>query len=135
VKVHSTIDCVMNKRYLYIIGVFAILSGLQGCYYDIEEELYPSNGGNCDTAAVTYSGTIQTILNESCNSCHSAASAQGNVVLEGYNLLKVYVDDGSFLGAVSHGSGYSPMPKGGNKLSDCKISQIQTWIAAGAPNN
>lgn len=125
----------MNTKYKYIIGAVAILLSLQGCYYDIEEELYPSNGGNCDTAAITYSGTIQSILNESCISCHSAASAQGNVVLEGYSLLKVYVDDGSFLGAVTHGSGYSPMPKGGNKLSDCKISQIQTWIAAGAPNN
>ena len=108
---------------------------LQGCYYDIEEELYPSNGTTCDTSAVTYSGTIKSILNESCISCHSVASAQGNVVLEGYSLLKVYVDDGSFLGSVSHGAGYSPMPKGGNKLSDCKILQIQTWIASGAPNN
>lgn len=111
------------------------LFSLQGCYYDIENELYPSDGTTCDTAAVTYIATIQPILSQNCLSCHSAASAQGSVVLEGYNLLKVYVDNGSFLGAVSHGSGYSPMPKGGNKLSDCKISQIQTWIAAGAPNN
>lgn len=125
----------MNNKLKYILGIVPILFSFQGCYYDIENELYPSDGTACDTTAVTYTATIQPILNQSCLSCHSAASAQGNVVLEGYNLLKVYVDDGSFLGAVSHGSGYSPMPKGGNKLSDCKILQIQTWIASGAPNN
>lgn len=125
----------MNKKLIYIFGSMLTVFSFQGCYYDIENELYPSDGSTCDTATVTYTATIQPILSQNCLSCHSTASAQGNVVLEGYNLLKVYVDDGSFLGAVSHGSGYSPMPKGGNKLSDCKISQIQTWIAAGAPNN
>jgi hypothetical protein len=32
-------------------------------------------------------------------------------------------------------AGYSAMPKGGNKLADCQITQVQKWIQAGALNN
>jgi len=32
-------------------------------------------------------------------------------------------------------TGYYPMPKGGNKLSDCEINQVKNWINAGALNN
>ncbi len=39
------------------------------------------------------------------------------------------------MGSVDHLPGYPAMPKGGTKLSDCKLTQIRKWIAAGAPNN
>jgi hypothetical protein len=43
--------------------------------------------------------------------------------------------NGKLYGSVSHASGYSPMPKGGNKLNTCQLSQIKKWIDAGSPNN
>ena len=41
--------------------------------------------------------------------------------------------DCHFLNAVKH-TGLYPMPKGGNKLSDCKIKQIEKWIDNNYPN-
>jgi hypothetical protein len=37
--------------------------------------------------------------------------------------------------AINHSAGYSPMPKGGNKLPACQIAKVRRWVAAGAPNN
>jgi len=39
------------------------------------------------------------------------------------------------MGTIKHESGWSPMPKNGNKLSDCKIQKIDRWILDGTPNN
>jgi hypothetical protein len=89
----------------------------------------------CDTNSVTYSQTITSILNPSCNVCHSGASPSANINLATYDDVKIYVNNGSFLGCIVHDANYSPMPKGGSKLDDCKIAQIKKWISAGAPNN
>jgi hypothetical protein len=115
------------------IGVAALLWG--GCYYDVEEELYPSSGVACDTAGVTYAGQIEPLLSAHCYTCHSAASALGNVVLEGYQNTMIYAGDGRLLGSVSHEPGYAAMPQGGNKLSNCNIEIIKHWIQTGSPEN
>jgi hypothetical protein len=39
------------------------------------------------------------------------------------------------MGTVNHATGYSAMPKGGGKLTDCEIRQLQTWIDNGTLNN
>jgi mono/diheme cytochrome c family protein len=52
-----------------------------------------------------------------------------------YTAVKTQVTNGKLLGSVKHAAGYSPMPQGGNKLSDCQITQITNWINAAAPNN
>ncbi|MFC1732387.1 hypothetical protein ACFL6I_18945 [candidate division KSB1 bacterium] len=126
-KVHKTIR--LNIGFLSLL--LGILFIANACYYDIEEELYPI----CDTTNITYSGTIVPIIDGSCNVCHSQGLQLGNISTEGYNNLKTIVDDGSFWGAINHNTNYSPMPKNGNKLSDCTLKQIKTWIDQGAPNN
>ncbi len=124
-----------RKFYLYSFSI-VVISILSGCYYDVEEELYPSSS-NCDTSSVTYSGFVKTTMESFCYVCHSttAGPSNGGVVLEGYNEIKVYVDNGELLGAIKHESGFSAMPQGGSKLSDCTIRKIEAWVAAGAPNN
>lgn len=89
----------------------------------------------CDTANVTFSGAIKTILNGTCTGCHGNAAPQANINLTIYAGVKAKVDDGRLWGAINHLPGFSAMPKGGAKLSDCQISQFKKWIAAGAPNN
>lgn len=127
------------KSFRRILGktvLFAGLAiGLNACYYDVEENLYPDDFVPCDTSAVTYSATIAPLLQANCNSCHSAATAYGTVVLEGHSNVAVYALNGSLLGSVSHASGYSQMPKNLPKLPDCDISKILIWVNAGAPNN
>lgn len=108
------------------------LGALVGCYYDVEEVLYP-NG--CDTSEITYSQDVRTILESNCLTCHDPLSQNGNVNLEGYDNVKVYVDNGKLLGTIRHEDGFSAMPQGTSQLSSCTIEKIQAWVDAGAPNN
>lgn len=111
------------------ISAFAIA----GCYYDKEDLLYNSA---CDTTNVTYSSTITGILNSyGCKSCHSGASASGNINLETYANVKARVTDGKLFGAINHSAGFTPMPDGSAKMNSCDINKVKAWIDAGAPNN
>lgn len=112
---------------------------VSSCYYDIEEELYPQNNVNCDTAGTTLSQKIKPILSKSCYMCHSAANA-GNmgagINLETYNDLKKYVDNSKFIMSIKHSAGVSAMPKGTtNKIPYCDIVLIDYWISKGAKND
>lgn len=120
---------------LFLSLIFISINSI-GCYYDNEEELYPSTS-TCDTTAISYSTTLLPIIEDKCIGCHSAAAyevAGGGYNLEGYANVKASVDDNTFYPAIDH-SGDFPMPKGGNKLDDCTIAKFKAWINAGAPNN
>jgi hypothetical protein len=122
------------KKSTVAIAMSILALTFQGCYYDVEEELYP-NAGFCDTSAVTYSLTVKPILDANCIVCHSTASNQGNVILDSHTEAKQYAESGQLLGAIKHEPGFSPMPQGGNKLNACNISKIEIWVNAGTPNN
>jgi mono/diheme cytochrome c family protein len=130
---HLTIER-MKKLLRYIIVVL-ICSASAGCYYDNEEELYPAAQVACGTTPVSYTNDVAPIIQGNCLTCHSQAANMGSVVLEGYTNARTYAASGKLYGAVSHSAGYSPMPKNGNKLSDCNIAIIKRWIDDGAPNN
>lgn len=114
------------------LGMLAVIS-LMGCYYDVEENLYPDTG--CDTENMSFAADIQPILQQNCLVCHSQAANFGNVNLEGHNRVKLYADSGELLGVIEHQSGFSPMPKNAPKLVDCQIEKIARWISDGALNN
>ena len=106
---------------------------LFGCYYHKEDDLNPVP---CDNSNVTYSTTITSLLAKyECITCHSGPAPSGNFTLVGYNNVKAKVLENRLLGAISHASGFSPMPQGGPKLTDCEISKVKKWIDAGAPEN
>ena len=108
--------------------------GLQSCYYDSEEDLYPIIT-ECDTSNVTYSGTVSPIISDNCISCHGSTFPQGGVILDNYDDLKTHVDNGRFWGAINHEAGYSPMPQNLPKLPQCELDKIKTWIDNGAIND
>lgn len=115
-----------------IVLLLAILP--MACYNDKEALLYPET--NCTPpTAPSYQTDILPLLAQYCNSCHSGSFASGNVRLDSYNEVKKYADNGQLTGSINWSSGYSPMPKNGNKLSACKLGTIQAWVAAGALNN
>jgi hypothetical protein len=128
----------MNK---IILQCFAFVSiSLTSCYYDVDEELNPPLTNNdCDTTASKFAADIQPILNSNCatSGCHTAAVIAGGYVFDNYNDVKSTIlnDSARFIGSILQQTGYSPMPKGGGKLSDCNISKIKAWLASGAPNN
>lgn len=115
------------------IILMAIVILISGCYYDVEEELYPTI--ECQTDEMSYSGDILPIIETDCYVCHSAAANFGNITLEGYSEIKKHVDNGGLLGAVKHDGGFSPMPKNQAMLLECEIEKIEAWIQNGALNN
>ena len=118
----------MIKKLLFFAG-FALL--LQSCYYDKEDVLYIGSSG-CDTTTVTYSGTIQPLLQTYCVGCHGSS---GGVSLENYAQVKAAADNGSLVGTVNATSPYNLMPKNGSPLSTCKLRQIEIWVQNGAKND
>jgi len=118
---------------ILLAGIF-FASTLSSCYYDKEDLLYPGTSV-CDTTLVTYSQSVLPVIASSCLGCHGGANASAGIRLDNYNGVKNATNNGLLIGAITHAQGFSPMPKNGNKLSDCNISKIRLWIAAGAPNN
>jgi hypothetical protein len=122
------------KRLPLNIALFIVISFIfVSCYYDSEEALYPSLNTSCDTTNVTFSGTIVPILNNSCYSCHSNATASrgNNIRLENY--ADVVSKTLSIAGSIKHTGSFSPMPKSGGMIKACSITQFDIWVRKGMP--
>src|SRR5437868_8162120 len=88
---------------------------LASCASDNEEDLYPTTG-TCDTSAVTFSGTVTSILeNRGCIGCHGTAAPSGGVILDTFADVQKRANSGQLIGAITHAPGYTPMPFGGTK--------------------
>ncbi len=90
---------------------------------------------SCDTTNISYAMHIKPTIENNCTGCHSGSSPAGGISISNYNELKAIASNGSLIGTIEHKSGYSPMPKGMTKLSDCQIKQINIWINDGMQNN
>ena len=124
------------KKILTVLLIF-FMAGINSCYYDSEEKLYPVLSTSCDLENVTYSATVKPILQASCYACHSNANSAtlgSGIKLENYEDLKIHAQD-HLMGAIKHEPGFTPMPFNGGKLPDCEINQIQKWIDNGMLNN
>ena len=93
------------------------------------------NAGGCDTTKVTFGGFVSKALTTSCNGCHNSVTKSGGISLDNYAGVKKIVDAKRLYGAIARLSGFVPMPQGQNKLDDCTIKKIKTWIDEGAQNN
>ncbi|MCB9252155.1 MAG: hypothetical protein H6605_06780 [Flavobacteriales bacterium] len=116
--------------------LFIMVLGLSSCYYDVEEELYPT-GSSCDTSNVSFAKDIYPVFNSNCNlsGCHNSASNQAGFSFEGYDNLKKNIENTAVLGSIKHLAGFSQMPQSRSKLSSCTILKIEQWKNNGAPNN
>lgn len=106
---------------------------ISGCYVSNEEDLFINF--NCKTDEISFEREIKPILANNCLVCHSAAANLGNITLQTHEDIIPYIQNGSLLGSVRHDAGFSPMPENTSRINDCSISQIESWIEAGAPNN
>lgn len=120
----------MSKKAAGIVSILAVFLGV-GCKYNSEEALY-----NCPTVEVRYATTITNLLEVyRCKNCHNSFTAPNGADLSTYAGVKAEVDNGRLLGSITHSQGFSPMPQGSPKMSDCDIKRVKAWIDAGAPNN
>lgn len=126
----------MNKFLLGVLVVF-LLGGLNSCYYDSEEDLYPlSFNATCDTTNITYNAVVKPIFDVNCSysGCHAEVGSAAGINLATHAGITAY-SSANLLSSINHDGNASPMPKNGSKLSDCDIQKITTWIQNGSPNN
>ena len=111
----------------FLLGPVLLLAG---CYYDTEAKLYPA--GTCDTTNVTWSATVQPIVQGNCAipGCH-VAGGTGTGDFTSYQGVKDKVDNGTFRQEVVVDGTMPP----DFALSACEIQQLEVWIQAGAPQN
>ena len=109
----------------------AVITTTVSCSYDKELLTVPCVIND----NVEFSTKVAPIIQSNCFSCHNNNVSEGNIVLEGYDNVKKIASKGKLLGVISHAPGFVPMPKDGNKLDDCSIEIIKTWIDNGMPNN
>lgn len=93
------------------------------------------DAGGCDTSAVSFSAYVFPVVQNFCLGCHGSVNPSGGVNLSNYQSVSALAQDGRLYGSIAHAAGYSPMPQGASKLSDCRIQKIKAWIDAGALNN
>lgn len=96
-----------------------------------------SSSLNCDTTqTITYTNSVKQIFDTYCalSGCHTSMSMSGGYALDTYTGCVNCANSGRLMGAIQWLAGYSAMPKGGSKLSDCDIAKIQKWINSGKPN-
>jgi Planctomycete cytochrome C len=91
--------------------------------------------GACDSLNVSFSQTLNPILNTYCVGCHSGPAASGGVSLDAYSGVKTVAQSGKLYGVISWETGFPQMPQGGNQLDACTIAKFKSWIDAGAPEN
>lgn len=90
---------------------------------------------SCDTVNVKFSTHVQPLIKTACQGCHSGGAPSGSIALENYAQIKTTVDNGKLWGSINHSAGFSPMPKGLAKFSNCQLRTIEIWINNGAANN
>ena len=120
----------MKKIAIAVIVCVMGIIGLNGCYYDNEESLYP-DGANCDVSNVTFAQTIKPIVDSYCATAGCHVSGTGRVDLTTYSGVKGIADDGRFRQYVFVQKDMPPS----SPLSTCDLARIDTWLNDGAPNN
>lgn len=123
----------MKRFLIFFASVAVILFLISSCYYDNMEALYPQYNASCDTTNVTYSGTVQPIINNNCLTCHNSPSTGGNIVLTSYADVVSY--SSRITGAIKHLNSYSAMPKNAAMLKACSINQWDIWVRKGMLND
>ena len=90
---------------------------------------------DCAGVTPTYNGEIKALLDNGCatSNCHSAANKADGRDYSTYASVKTHIVHAEFLGSIQRLSGYSAMPKGGDKWSDGDIKKITCWVNNGAP--
>lgn len=83
----------------------------------------------CDGSQPTYESVVQSIIDNSCLSCHGNGSSRNFTT---YQRLKPFLDNGRFKKLVLEDQ---TMPKGPAKLSQDELNKIQCWVNNGYPEN
>ena len=121
-------------------STIGILAGINGCYSNSYNKLYPSTTSTCDTTSISYLHDIVPIIIANCygpgSSCHNVGGIS-SFDYSTYTGVVVNITDGAFLNDINFTPlrGNNNMPKDANKLAQCDINKITRWINEGHQNN
>ncbi|MBX7226339.1 MAG: hypothetical protein K1X55_09935 [Chitinophagales bacterium] len=128
------------KIVIKIMILLVVISSLNACYTDSEEELYQYYIGDCEVDTASFKKDVKPIIDAKCNYCHGTENymVSGNGInLGSYEKIKAFeqLRPNVFLNSLQHNSGVSPMPKGDKKLDICILNKIEVWVNDTMPNN
>jgi hypothetical protein len=89
------------------------------------------DSAGCDSSNVTYTSSINPIVQAWCIGCHGGSAPANGLSLETYGEVVACANSNRLMGALRHETGYFAMPKGGAILSPCEINLFQKWIDTG----
>lgn len=129
----------MNKTNFALLAIATVF--FTGCYYDNFKELHPEKAvvvSNCDSAGVmSYSAQIVPVLNAACTAqCHNGSGGGGGHIMTTWASVNADALSGRLVSCVVWDGNAQQMPQfASTKISDCDITKIKKWVAAGALNN
>ena len=106
-----------------------LVIGVQGCYYDVAEELYPAQQtANCDTTR-GYALRVAPIIAGNCaiSGCHVSNGQTPN--------LSTYAGVSSNIDRIRQRAIVEKTMPPTGPLTPCDQQALQQWIDAGAQNN
>ncbi len=117
------------RIFIFSVPVFFFILVLS-CKHDPEEIGGPQPPGPqpCDTLDVTYANDVYPIFDQFCIGCHGGQVPEAGIDLNNFDDVAAIAQNGQLLGSINHEAGYSPMPKNGDKLSECLIRTITIWV-------
>jgi hypothetical protein len=132
----------MKKRSIIFLSLCII--SLYACEYSKYDDIKPKTTAvtlPCDSAnaIISYSKHIAPLMEYECgskNSCHSNAGAGGGISLEDYSGVSYAAATGKLVSCIVWDGSTHFMPQNtSTKIDACYISEIQSWVNAGFPNN
>lgn len=95
-----------------------------------------NNNTNCNlTIEISFANQVIPIIDKYCYGCHSTNDPQGGYAYTTYNETLKSVNDGTLVGSIRFDNGFVAMPHNTNKMPDCEVNTIVTWVEQGAMNN
>ena len=86
---------------------------------------------NIAAADITFENTVKEILDAQCVGCHNTGNADAGIDLTNLSTIKSLAFNGLLTRVINHSEGVRAMPLNGEKLSEIKIKNIESWINNG----
>jgi hypothetical protein len=118
----------MKTSFWTYVMLMVVMLGSPGCYYDNEEELYPSNF--CVTENISFNTSIRPLIQTRCAlpGCHAGMVSPD--LTQDQNIHAI-ANDGRLKARVIDRIPPAMPPTG--PLPSCETQQLQAWLDQGAP--
>lgn len=119
------------KKIFFLVATIAITSAACKSSKEVSKTETPvvKSTVDCAVSGLTYA-SIQPILEEKCNSCHSNGGS-GGFDFTVFADVKKAAQKGELLGTIKHAPGFPRMPVRAEKLDQESIDKIECWIKNG----